>query len=270
MMTIKLALIQMQTAPDREENLAKVEDLITVAAGQGADIVVLPEMFSIPYAAAWMRSSMETMEGEIVQLLRRFASDNYINLLGGTFPELADSERCYNTSLFINREGEIIASHRKLHLFDAALDGEDFTESTLVVPGDSPTVFDTEYGKMGIAICYDMRFPELFLRMAQLGARLIFVPAAFSRVTGPQHWEVLVRSRAMDNQLFVAACSPASAPDLPFDPYGCSMVVDPWGEIIGESGRHEDLLQVEIDLDTIEEVRKKLPLMEHRRPEVYI
>ena len=269
MNTIKLALIQMQTSLDRDENLAKAEDLVNLAAGKGADIAVLPEMFTIPYMTEWMRSSMESMEGETVAMLKQVASDNHINLLGGTFPEKADEEHCYNTSLFINREGDILATHRKIHLFDAVLDGVDFTESTVVRPGDTPTVFDTEYGRMGIAVCYDMRFPELFLRMNQMGARLVFVPAAFTSITGPQHWELLIRSRAMDNQFFVAGCSPASAPSLPFDPWGCSMVSGPWGQVVEKTGRGEDILYVEIDLDQVDAVRRKLPVMEHRRPEIY-
>lgn len=265
----KVALIQMQTGLEREENLAKAEDLITVAAGQGADIAVLPEMFPIPYMTEWMRSSMEAADGETVTMLRNVAGMNNINILGGSFPEEGPEKHCYNTSLFIDRSGEIVATHRKLHLFDAVIGGVIHAESDVVAAGDSVTVFDGEFGKMGIAICYDIRFPELFLHMAGKGARVIFVPAVFTQVTGQAHWELLVRTRAIDNQLFICACSAASAPTLPFDPYGHSMVVDPWGKVLGRAGRGEDIVYVDIDTDEVDRVREKLPVTSARRPDLY-
>jgi len=266
---IKIALIQMKTGLNKDENICKAEDLISVAASHGADIAVLPEMFSIPFMTVVMKTAMETIEEGIISSLRQAAASNNINVLGGSFPERASNDHCYNSSVFIDRRGNIGAIHRKLHMFDADLGSVAVKESDVVLPGNTVTVFETEFGKAGIAICFDLRFPELIRAMADQGAKIVFVPAAFNTVTGPAHWELLIRSRALDNNIFVAGCSPASDPSLPYDPYGFSMIADPWGDVLIQASRTEDIVYAEIDFSRLDEVKKKLPLDEHRRPEIY-
>lgn len=266
---VELALLQMSTDIDKQENLQKAEDLVTLAAGRGADIVMLPEMFTIPYLTEYMQSSMEPIDGEIITTLRKVASDNDVNILAGSFPEKASSERCYNTSVFIDRNGEILAAHRKVHLFDVNFGELSVQESEVVLPGENATVFETEFGRAGIAICYDVRFPELFFKMLRQGAEIIFLPGAFNTVSGPPHWELLIRGRALDCQVYMAACSPASSPDLPYDPWGHSMLVDPWGKIVVEAGRGEDIIYSSMDMEYVQQVRSQLPLTLHRRDSVY-
>ena len=269
MRKIKIALLQMRTDIDAGENLHKAEDLIIFASGEGADIVVLPEMFSIPYMNEYMKVSMQPVDGEIISSLCSLARDNNVNILAGTIAEAVSPDKCYNTSVFINRDGKVLAAHRKLHLYDVDFDGITVKESDVVMPGSTVTVFDTEFGKAGIAVCYDLRFADMFSKMSKLGAELIFVPAAFNMVTGPPHWELLLRARALDNQVFIAACSPSSNPDLPYDPYGHSLVADPWGCVVSSAGRAEAIIYAEIDLDYVDTVRKKIPLKLHRRDGIY-
>lgn len=266
---IKLALIQMKTGLDRDDNLQKAEDLVTLAAGQGADVAVLPEMFPIPYVTEWMRTAAEPFEGETLAMLRRVALANGIHVLGGSFPEAARDGRCFNTSVFVGRDGEILATYRKTHLFDVDWEDLRFMESDVVLPGNDVVVFDTEFGRAGIAICYDLRFPGLFRRMAAEGARIVFVPAVFNPLTGPVHWEVLNRARALDHQLFVAACSPAPDQYLPYKAYGHSLVVDPWARVLGDAGDGEGILYVDVDFAAVETARRKLPLAAHGRPKLY-
>jgi predicted amidohydrolase len=268
-MAIKVALLQMQTGPDRDENLAKAEDLLTVAAGEGADLAVLPEMFAIPYTTELMLRYREPLDGETAAMLRAAAAANHISILGGTFPEAREDGRCHNTSLFVDASGEVRGIYRKTHLFDVDFKGVHFQESEAVAPGDSVTVVDTAFGKIGIAVCFDLRFPGLFRNLAAAGAWLVLVPAVFTVATGQAHWELLVRSRALDNQLFVCGCQAASAPGAAFDPWGHSLVVDPLGSIIAGAERSEAIIYAELDPEVVDWTRKSLPLDTAARPELY-
>lgn len=268
-MAVKVALLQMQTGPDRDENLAKAEDLLSVAAGEGADLAVLPEMFAIPYATELMLKYREPLDGETAALLKRAAAANHIDILGGTFPEAREDGRCHNTALYVDRNGEVQGVYRKTHLFDVDFKGVHFRESEAVAPGDTVTVVNSEFGRIGIAVCFDLRFPGLFRRLAAAGAWLVLVPAVFTVATGQAHWELLARSRALDNQLFVCGCQGASAPGSAFDPWGHSLVVDPWGSVIAGAERGEAIIYAEIDREVVEWTRKSLPLETAARPELY-
>ncbi len=204
-----------------------------------------------------------------------------IYLIGGTIPELEEeSGRLYNTCFAFDRQGKRIGRHRKAHLFDIDVKervladgtvkkGITFQESKSFSPGEGSTIIETEFGKMGIAVCFDVRFPELFRKMALEGAQLIFLPAAFNMTTGPAHWDVSMRARALDNQVFLAAAAPARDENGVYLSFGNSCVVEPFGSFIAHADEKECLLLADIDLSKVEVVREELPLLKNRRPEIY-
>lgn len=179
-------------------------------------------------------------------------------------------EKVYNTSFSFDREGNLIGKHRKVHLFDIDVKGGiRFMESDTLTPGQDVTIIDTEYCKIGVAICYDVRFPELSRKMALEGAKVIVLPAAFNLTTGPAHWDLTMRARALDNQVYFAAVSPARDMEGPYQAYGSSCIVTPWGEFSGKADEKETIVYGEIDLDYVDSVRDQLPLLKHRREEIY-
>jgi omega-amidase len=259
----------MHITMDKERNLAKAESMIREAAKKGAQVIALPEMFNCPYSNKYFREYAEDTGGKTVGLLSSLAAELKVYLVGGSIPEL-DQGNVYNTSFSFGREGEIIGRHRKIHLFDIDVKGGiRFKESDTLTPGNSMTVIDTEYCKIGVAICYDVRFPELFRKMTLEGARLVILPGAFNMTTGPAHWELTMRARALDNQIYFAAVSPARDTEGPYQAYGNSCVVNPWGEICGKTDARESIVYAEIDLDYLEGIREQLPLLKHRRPALY-
>ena len=184
-------------------------------------------------------------------------------------PEL-DGENVYNTSWVFDREGRRIARHRKVHLFDIDVEGgQRFRESDTLTPGDEITVFDTEFGRIGLCICFDLRFQEMSKCMADMGARLIIVPAAFNMTTGPAHWELLFRARAVDNQIFTLGAAPARDCTAEYVSYGNSIVVDPWGMVIARAGAGEELLYADIDFSVCDSIRRQLPIRAARREALY-
>lgn len=267
---VKVALCQMKVTASKEENLAKAHVMIENAAEQGAEIVVLPEMFNCPYDIhSFGDYAEEVPEGQTVKMLSRIAGHKGIYLIGGSIPELANGY-LYNTCLIFNPEGKIVGRHRKVHLFDVQVKGGiQFMESKVLKGGDSITLVDTPWGKIGVMICYDIRFPELTRKMAKEGARLVFVPAAFNMTTGPLHWQTLFKSRALDNEIFVLGNSPARNPEASYIAYGYSLAVSPWGRIIAEMDEKEGTLIVDLNLDEIDEVREALPVWQQRREELY-
>lgn len=269
MAPFKLALLQMKTGIDRDENIQKAEDLVVLAAGQGADLVVLPEMFSIPLVSEWMLSAMEGEDGPLTSLLCRLAADNRVNLVAGSIPEQAGERRCRHTCLYIDREGNIPGRYHKLHSYGVRTRPVLLPDADVVETGGQICTFAGELGGIGLALSYDLYFDALFYRMADRGARLIVVPAAFSSENGPDHWELLIRARALDNQVFVAACAPAPDPSLPFKSYGHSMVVDPWGRVLDNAGAAENILYTDIDFGACQEAEQRLPLARDHRADVY-
>lgn len=254
---------------NKKENAEKAERMLREAAANGCDIAVLPEMWNTPYSNDFFRGYAEAADGRTVEFLSGLAGDLGIYIVGGSIPEI-DGGNVYNTSFVFDRNGERIARHRKAHLFDVDIKGGiRFIESETLTPGDEVTVFDTEFGKMGLAICFDVRFPEMFRKMALEGAQVIFLPAAFNMTTGPVHWELSMKMRALDDQLFMAAVSPARNEAGCYIAYGHSMVVDPWADILAEAGSGEEIIYAEIDTERITSVREQLPLLKARRPELY-
>ncbi len=266
----KLAVCQMKVVDDKDKNIAKAMDMIREATSHNADLVVLPEMFNCPYDNQKFREySEDRRNSKTLKSISHIARECAVYLVAGSIPE-SEGEKLYNTSFIINQQGDLIGSHRKLHLFDIDVPREiNFKESETLTPGSEITVIETELCKLGVAICYDMRFPELLRLMALKGADLIVIPSAFNMITGPMHWECTIRSRAVDNQLYVAAASPARNLNASYIAYGHSMIVDPWGESIAITGSDEDIIYADIKHNRIKEIRDELPLLTDRRTDLY-
>lgn len=265
----KIALCQMLGSMDKEESKAKAKKMIQEAAANGAQVVVLPEMWNTPYSNDYFREYAEPQDGPTVRFLSDLAKENDIYLIGGSISEL-DQDKVYNTSYSFNRKGELIGKHRKVHLFDIDVDGGiRFMESDTLTAGEDTTVIETEYCKIGVAICYDVRFPELSRNMALEGAKVIVLPAAFNMTTGPAHWDLTMRARALDNQVYFVACSPARDMEGVYQAYGNSCIATPWGEFLAHADEAESIVYGDIDLDHVEAVRRQLPLLQHRRKELY-
>ncbi|MBI9104795.1 MAG: carbon-nitrogen hydrolase family protein [Spirochaetales bacterium] len=270
MSKLTLALCQTAVTADKEKNILNAEDDIAKAARMGADLAVLPEMFNCPYENSWFLKFAEPEGGSTYTRLSKLARKSGIILVGGSIPEVDDEGKIYNTSYSFNPRGELIGKHRKAHLFDIDIKGgQKFRESDTLSPGEKVTVIDTEFGKIGVAICFDIRFPELFRAMTLAGARLIIVPAAFNMTTGPAHWELTFRMRAVDNQVFMAGAAPARDESASYISYGNSIITNPWGEVISRLGPEEGILFQEINLEEVEEIREQLPLISSLKRELY-
>ena len=265
----KIGLCQMMGSMDKRESMDKARAMVCRAADNGAQVIALPEMWNCPYSNDYFRSYAEPEGGDSFEFLSRLARENDSYLIGGSIPELADG-RVYNTSFSFDRRGRVIGRHRKAHLFDIDVKGGiRFMESETLSPGDKATVIDTEYCRIGVAICYDVRFPELSRRMALEGAKLIVLPAAFSLTTGPAHWDISMRARALDNQVYFAAVSPARDMEGVYQAYGSSCIATPWGDFLAKADEKETIVYGDIDLDYVESVRQQLPLLKHRREALY-
>lgn len=269
---LRIGLCQMLvTEAGKKENIDKAKKMIYDAADKGAKIVSLPEMFNCPYDNKNFREYAETFpQGETIKMLSNAAKEKNIYLIGGSIPELDNEDKVYNTSFIFDNKGSLIGKHRKMHLFDIDIKNRvSFKESEVLTGGRDITVVDTEYGKIGVAICYDIRFPELIRIMTLKGVKIVFIPAAFNMTTGPAHWETLFKSRALDNQIYVAGISPARDINYSYVAYGNSIVVNPWGNVVNRLDEKEAILIEDIDFDYINEVRESLPLLKHRREDVY-
>lgn len=264
----KLAVVQLRTELIQEETMAKAEKMICEAAAAGADFVCLPEMWNCPYTRAYFKKYAHLGHEKAVAEMSRWARENHIYLVGGSVPEL-EGEHIYNTCFIFDRDGKIIARHRKMHLFDVDIPGARFMESNTFTRGDDITVFDTEYGKMGAAVCFDVRFPELIRTMTMRGAQVVFLPAQFGVTTGSVHWELMLRARAMDNEIFFVGASAARYEGFNYECWGHSAVVEPFGMVIAECDEKEQILYSDIDLGRIDEVRKQLPTVNVLRRDIY-
>ncbi len=267
---LNVGLIQMDVGNKKEENVDRAKVLIKQAVVRGAELVVLPEMFNCPYESHNFPKFAEKEGDYTWQQLAKIASENEIYLVGGSIPEKDEQDRIYNTSYVFDDTGKQIGKHRKMHLFDIDVEGgQTFKESDTLTAGDKVTVFDTPFGKMGLVVCYDFRFPELSRLLVQKGAKFIIVPGAFNMTTGPAHWEILFRTRALDNQVFTIGVAPARKDDGGYVSYANSLIVDPWASIVCRLGDREEVLVQEIDLNKIEKTRQELPLLQHIRKDIY-
>lgn len=270
MKTLKAALLQTRVSEDKGENLKALEEKLLKLRPQKPDLVTLPEMFNCPYETEKFPLYAEKEGGESWQALSRLARQEGIYLAAGSIPEADEEGRVYNTAYVFDRQGRQIAKHRKMHLFDINVTGgQYFKESDTLTAGDQVTVFDTEFGKMGVCICFDIRFPELCRLMAQEGARIILIPGAFNMTTGPAHWELSFRARALDNQVYMIGTAPARDPKSSYTSWGHSLVVNPWGEVEGQLDEKEGCLIQELNLDEIDRIRRDLPLLASRRLDLY-
>ena len=265
---IKIAICQNKAVTDRDATLNRACEMIREAAANGADFAVLPEMFICPYSPRWFRRCVEMGHQLIVDTLSALAKELGIYIVGGSIPESADG-KVYNTCFIFDREGRLIARHRKMHLFDSDVCGVPIKESDTFTPGDSITVFDTEFGKMGCAVCYDIRFPEVFRAMAERGARIVFLPAQFNMVSGPHHWAPMLRTRACDYQYFFVGAAAARNEDFKYQCYGHSLVIDPFGDVLAMGEDGEEIVYADVDLSRIDEVRATLPNTKCVRRDIY-
>jgi len=262
-----VAAIQMLASPDKEANLKEAEDRVREAAARGAKVVALPEVFNWRGEQGEERLQSEPIAGPTATLMGRLARELDLYLLAGSFlEEIPESGKVYNTSLLFDPRGNLLARYRKIHLFDVDLQGGVSTmESETRRPGEEVVVARTDLCPMGLTICYDLRFPELYRALMAKGAQLIFVPSAFTALTGEAHWESLLRARAIENQVYVVAPDQMGKNPKSFGTYGNSMIVDPWGRVLARAPDVSSVIVAEIDLGYLAKVRRELPALSHRR-----
>ncbi|MBO9350247.1 MAG: carbon-nitrogen hydrolase family protein [Thermomicrobium sp.] len=268
---LRIGLVQMNSRSDKSENLAVAERLIEEAARQGAELVALPEYVNFLGPRELHEANAEPIPGPTTERFAALARRYGIYLLGGSILERsAIPGKYYNTSVLFAPDGEIIASYRKIHLFDVDLTGNvTSNESATILPGDRVVTAEVAGHVVGLTICYDLRFPELYRLLALDGAELILVPAAFTLYTGKDHWHTLLRARAIENQCYVAAPAQIGPHDPGQQCYGHSLVADPWGTVIAEAINRVGVVVTTLDFAYLRAVRAQLPSLANRRPETY-
>ena len=270
MKCLKILQAQIAVPPSKEEALQAAEAACEQAAKEGAGLLALPEMFCCPYETRNFPIYAEEEGGPVWSRCRDLAKAYNLYISAGSIPERDGKGKVYNTAYVFDRSGRQIAKHRKLHLFDIDVKGgQAFQESDTLTGGSRITVFDTEFGRIGLCICYDFRFPELARLMVLEGAKLILVPAAFNMTTGPLHWELTFRAQAMFNQCFAVGTAPARDLSASYHSWGHSIAVDPWGNIIRQMDAQAGYQVLDLDLSEAEAVRQQLPLLRHRRTDLY-
>jgi predicted amidohydrolase len=268
---IRVACVQLTSRADKAANLDTAARLLARAASTGADVVVLPEKWNGIGDAADLRSLAEPLDGgESVEAMRGWAHGHGITLVGGSITERRDGrEKLSNTCCVFAPDGELAAVYRKIHLFDVEVGGHVYRESEAEEPGTEPVVAQAEDWPVGLTVCYDLRFPELFRILALEGAELVTVPAHFTTPTGKDHWHVLLRARAIENQCYVAAAAQVGE-TLPGRPaYGRSLIADPWGIVLAQAPDEETVISAELDRARLRDVRAKLPSLRNRQADAY-
>jgi deaminated glutathione amidase len=272
MAAVTVALVQTDPGPDKDTNLERAFALVDEAAAAGADWIALPETFHLRAPHARKVAGAESIPGPLSQALAAAAARHGVWLFAGSFDERGNEpDKCWNTSLAFAPDGRQVGSYRKIHLFDVTVDGEvDARESARTLPGERVVTCDTPLGPVGLTICYDLRFPELYRTLALRGAVAAFVPSNFTVPTGRDHWEPLLRARAIENaQYVVAAATIGGGGERGFVAYGRSLVVDPWGTVIACAPDEVGITYARIDAARVARVRRQLPSLAHRRPDVY-
>lgn len=266
-MKYKVAVAQMDSGEDTEENQLKMERYMKKAAGNGADLIIFPE--HAEYLGMDYENHASPVPGEITDFYASCAERYGLYVHCGTLTEKREGGKPYNTSILFSPEGKMVSCYRKLHMFDVEItDGPGYMESEEVSPGNDIVVCDTEFGRIGLAVCYDLRFPELFRIMAKQGAGLMVLSANFTENTGKAHWEALLRARAIENTCYVAAAGQCGKRGA-FASHGHSMVIDPWGRVIARAGTEEEILYAVVDTERIKEVRNQIPSLANVREDVY-
>lgn len=266
---IKL-LIQLSVGPNKSKNIAQAVKEIHLAKEKGAQLVALPECFNSPYGTKYFDEYAEEVpSGETSRALSKAAAEAGVCVVGGTVPERYE-KKLYNTCTVWDDTGKLLAQHRKMHLFDIDIPNKiTFKESEVLSAGDKITSFDFLGSKIGIGICYDLRFPEMAHLMAKEGCSLLIYPGAFNMTTGPRHWELLGRARATDQQLWVALVSPARDSAAGYVAWGHSLLVDPWGQVVEQLDHEPGVLLADVDLKVVDEVRSQIPIRKQRRTDIY-
>ena len=269
--TLRVACIQLTAGSDKAANLEQAERLVARAVSLGAELVVLPEKWNLVGNAAVLHEGAETLEqGESVRAMATWAKQDGVVLIGGSIAERREGrDKLSNTSLVFDAEGDLIARYRKLHLFDVEIAGQSYRESEAEEPGDEVVLTETGGWKIGLTICYDLRFPELYRLLALAGAELVTVPANFTLQTGMAHWHALLRARAIENALYLAAPGQIGEPLAGRPSYGHSLIVDPWGTVIAEAPDSGTVVVAELERRRVSEIRSRLPVLAQRRPDVY-
>ncbi len=268
---IRVACVQMTSRADKAANLETADRLVAQAASTGADLVVLPEKWNAIGDAAVSHVTAEPLEGgESVSAMSDWARRHGITLVGGSITERREGrDKLSNTCVVFDPEGQTVAVYRKIHLFDVEVGGVVYRESEAEEPGEEPVVAEVEDWRIGLTVCYDVRFPELYRILALEGAELVTVPAHFTTPTGKDHWHVLLRARAIENQLYVAAAAQIGE-TLPGKPaYGRSLIADPWGTVVAQAPDEQTVIAAELDRTRLREIRTKLPSLANRRPGAY-
>jgi len=265
---MRVAAVQLNSNGDKSRNLEAAERLVRAAAGDGAELVALPEKWNLLAPGEELQAGAEPLTGPSLTAARAWARELGVHLLAGSIPEATDG-RAFNTSVLIGPDGEDLAVYRKLHLFDVDAGGVSYRESAHEQAGEELATAPAGELVVGLSVCYDLRFPELYRILALRGADLLAVPSAFTSATGRDHWEVLLRARAIEDQAFVLAPNQVGTAPPHFDSWGHSAIVDPWGRLLALAGAGECFVAAELDLAERERVRESLPALSHRRPAAY-
>jgi deaminated glutathione amidase len=268
---VRAAAIQLNANEDTDRNLERADRLVRDAAARGAELVVLPEKWTVLGTREHMAAGAQTLDGEAISWARSTAAELGIDLVAGSlFERVQDAEKGFNTSVHVGPDGEIQSVYRKIHLFDVEVDGAVYAESTTEDPGDEIVVTELAGGlRLGMSVCYDLRFPELYRILALREAELLTVPAAFTLPTTRDHWEVLVRARAIENQCFVIAANQIGNHPGGLRSGGRSLIVDPWGLVLATAPDTECAIVADLDFDNLRDIRRRLPSVARRRPEAY-
>jgi predicted amidohydrolase len=268
---VRVAAVQLNSTADPASNLAVADRLTRAAADDGARLIVLPEKWPAIGSDEQQRAAAEPLDGPSIGWARAIARELEIDLVAGSILERVEGrERFSNTSVHVDPSGEVRAVYRKLHMFDVEVGGRVYRESEIEEPGDEIVLSETVDGvELGLSVCYDLRFPELYRILAVRGARILTVPAAFTLTTTRDHWETLLRARAIENQAFVIAANQVGAHPAGQHSGGRSMIVDPWGLVLAQAQDREGHILADLDLDRLGEIRRQLPALANRRPEAY-
>jgi deaminated glutathione amidase len=268
---MRAAVVQLNSTADGERNVATADRLTRAAAADGAELIVLPEKWTVLGSHEQLHAGAQTLDGPAIEWARATARELGIDLVAGSIAERHPGrEKLTNTSVHAGPDGEIRAVYRKIHMFDVVVGGVEYRESQTEDPGDEVVVSETADGvPLGLSVCYDLRFPELYRILALRGARVIALPSAFTKVTGTAHWEILVRARAIENQAFVLAADQVGSAGDGAESFGGSMIVDPWGEILALAPDEECFVAADLDLERQERVRAELPSLANRVPDAY-
>ncbi len=263
----RVAAIQMNSTPSVDHNLGQARELLDEALRSDPNIVAFPEnMLLLSDHADDYRKHAQKTRGGWIEILQEWAAESDVWLLAGSLPMAAAGEKIYNTSILFSPEGDLYARYDKIHLFDVDVPGDRaYLESEKVLPGKKVVTAQTPWGSLGLSICYDIRFPELYRKHADAGAHTLFIPAAFTAVTGKAHWDILTRARAVENQCFVVAPGQTGSPHPGRECHGHTRIIDPWGRVIAERPSGIGVVMADLDYGSLFEIRGKLPALAHRR-----